>query len=140
MNKHCKSTSRYRSAVHPSLLPSPVSDTTDYFQQIENSHRQICHCHNQHRNNHNSNLIQYDQLLKSIPSRKRQNQYYYQSDKKFSLVTIYINNILLILIRLMILFIAILIISFTFYSIIIYFYSKPKMTGWKWIIDWFYQE
>jgi len=147
MNKHRSSTFRYRS-VHPSLLPSPVSDsavTTDCFQQIENSHRQICHCRsftddNQHRNNHNSDLVQYDERSKSIPSRKQQNQYYYQSDKKFSLATIYINNILLILIRLMILFIIVLIISFTFYSTIIYFYSKPKKTGWERIIDWFHQE
>ncbi len=94
---------------------------------------------NQHRNNHNNDFIPYDEGSKSIydrtPGKRR-----YQSEKKFSFVPIYINNILLILIRLMILFLVVLIISFTCYYTILYIYSKPKKTGWEQILDWLYQE
>jgi len=150
MHKNRTSTFHYRT-IHPSLLPSPVLNTavaTDCFQQVDNSHQQTCHCHsftdnNQHQNNHNSDLIQYDEVSKSrndIPHRKRRYEYDYRSNKKFSLLPIYINNTLLILIHLMILFIIVLIISLTFYYPILYIYSKPKKNRWEQIIHWFYQE
>ncbi|CAF2788974.1 unnamed protein product [Rotaria sp. Silwood2] len=169
MSQHCTSTFRYHT-VHPSLLPSPVSDRTvssdcskqtgDSYQQrcVINDQQHIyktCHHHsstdeNPHRNNHNSNLIHFNQMSKlfnDITPRKRRktirynlNEYYHRSNEKSSLLSIYINNILLILIRLMILFIIVLIICFTFYYAIIYIYSKPKKNEWEQIIDWLTQE
>ncbi len=144
MKKNCPSTFRY----HPSSIPSPVPDTPVATVCSEHSYRQTCDQHsftdNQlHRNNHNSDLMQYDQISKSvneIPIRKRRKEYYHRSEKKYSLVPIYFNSILLILIRLMILFIAILMISFTFYYAFVYIYPKPKKTGWEKVVDWLYQE
>jgi hypothetical protein len=144
MNKHRPSTCCY----HSSSLPSPVPDTPVATVCSEHSHRQTCDHHSitdndLHRNNHNSDLMQYDQVSKSlneIPIRKRRKGYYHRSEKKCSLVPIYVNKILLILIRLMLLFITVLMISFTFYYAIVYIYPKPKKTGWEKIVDWLYQE
>lgn len=126
MNKHHKST----------VIPSSVCDSIhrkDYFEET-------CHYH---RNNHNNDFIEYDEISKTInniPSRKRRNEYNYRSNKKFSLIKISINNILLIFIRLMILFIIVLFISLIFYYFINYFYSKPNKSQWQKIIHWFYYE
>jgi hypothetical protein len=131
--------------------------SSDCSQQVDNAHEQdtlinaqqhiyeSCHHHsptreNRHRNNHNSGLIQHDEVFKSINNathRKRR-------PTKSSLIPIYINNALLILIRLMILFITILIISLLFYHAILYIYPLPKRNRWErvWysIINWIIRE
>jgi hypothetical protein len=121
MNKKRSSEFRYRT-THPSFLPSPVLDTA------------LSSDCSQHRNNHNSDFIPYDEVHEIIPRKRRVN------DHSSSVLPISINYILLILIRLMILFIAVLVISSTFYYGIVYVYSKPKKSGWERMIDWFFQE
>jgi hypothetical protein len=83
-----------------------------------------------HQNNHNSGLIQHDELNK-IGLRKRRT-----ISNHHRLESLSSSTSLLILIRLIILLIFILIVYYTF----VYIYSKPKQNKWEriWytIIDW----
>jgi hypothetical protein len=120
MNKHHTSISRSRRNHIDSAISSDCSQQADEPE-----------CENHlHRNNHNSGLVQHDELPKStgdIGLRKRRtlipsNHHHYRSSS-----SIYLNNNLLILIRLMIL----LFIGLTFYYIFAYIYFKPKKNGWE---------
>jgi len=93
-----------------------------------------------------SGWTQHDEISKSIndiPYRQRRRSaipYYHQLEKKSSLLPMYLNNILLVLIRLMILFLVVLIVSLTFYYTIVYIYTKPNKNEWERMIDWFFKE
>jgi ABC-type multidrug transport system permease subunit len=106
----------------------------DCSQQDDNSHliaKDQSECY--HRNNHNSGLIQHDELIKStseiVPRKRRVIPYHHRSQSLSS-------STLLILIRLMILVIFSLIV----YYIFLYIYSKPKQNGWERILDWLMRE
>ena len=124
MNKHRTSRS------HRHHIDDAVSSDCSQHSHLIVADRSECH----HRNNHNSSLIQQDQLLKSTSKislrKQRTNIPYHRSQSSL------LSSTHLIIIRLIIL----LIICLIFYYIFISIYPKQEKTGWKriWyiIIDW----
>jgi len=120
MDKNRTARSHRHHIDHP--MPSDCSQQDDNLQS---------ECY--HRNNHNSGLIQHDELIKStseiVPRKRRVIPYHHRSRSLSS-------STLLILIRLMILVIFSLIV----YYIFLYIYPKPKQNGWERILDWFMGE
>ena len=138
MNKYRSSTFR----SHSSSLPSPVSDnlpTRISSEQVDRLHRHSLI----DDKNHHGDVMQDDRLVKlinDIPFPNHRKEYSHRSNRTLSLLPISINNALIILIRLMILFIVVLMIRFTCYYAMGHIYSQPKTSGWEAIVNWLYQE
>ena len=148
--------------MDPSILSSPVLRTTadvlaDFTRAMEHRDERALHINDAepfyetNRNNHNSSSVARNEVNsaneRALHRKRRPTVSSYRNDpshrsssRQLALLPMYINNLLLVLIRLMILLIVGLIIGFTCYYAFISMYPKPKSNQWKqvWysIIDW----